>query len=1424
MTIVRQDLRQSPAPGSHQLAVHGDTVSFELRLPGDPPGQAWLRTNLGRADIRHREIIDFTEQATPILARDWHDLPMHAAGPGRHALTLPLHEVGCFDAKTFFLPAESDEPWWPDGPNVALKVEPAGTAAANAIYTAFVRQFRTQDPAACNELENGSGPFERLGYSVIPPSGTFRELARRLDFIIGALRFRIVQLLPIFPTPTTYARMGRFGSPFAALDFMDVDPALAEFDRRTTPIEQFRELADAIHARGARLYLDIPINHTGWASWLQNHHPAWFKRNHDRTFHSPGAWGVTWEDLSELDYRHPKLWNYMADVFRFWCRQGVDGFRCDAGYMVPVPVWTYIVASVREAFPDTVFLLEGLGGKLEVTEALLGSAGLNWAYSEIFQTYDRNSFEQYLPYCFATSASRGLLVHFAETHDNNRLAATSPTHARMRTALAALSSEAGGFGITNGVEWLAREKVDVHGAPALAWGSADNQVAALGRLNALLAVHPAFHSGARSALIQQGGGNVLVMARRCRAGAHLALVLVNLDTTQPVTAHWPTQPDEAEALVDLLTGQERRVQRGGGASRTPLDPGQVLCLSPDPAALRQVTEAQGLPPDHAESHVEQRRVRAKALDIHVCLHPRRDAATLDLDALAQRLRADPRACCAKEGSRPPVAVWQWPRDLTRTVLVPPGHFLLVQAPHRFTADLLAGDTPLRREESLPDAHGGHFALFLPRPAPARPETQALALAVYGPGPARRERVELLRLADWEHTPALLSLDAARVRAAASSGLCTNGRGAMALANADWGAIRSQYHALLAANLHPAFPVDRHIMLTRCRAWLVYRDYSHELNAACQTAFTTNPDGSLQWDFAVPAGQGKVVPLSITLALEPGCNRIRLACARPRHGNGPDLLTAAQAVTLVVRPDIEDRNFHAKTKAYTGAEGAFPAAVHAVPGGFRFQPAPDRALTVTADRGTFGIEPQWQYMLAHPFEAQRGQDGSSDLFSPGYFALELAGGDTATLTAAAATPDCPAPATPATPARPARHTAADDHAESLEATLRRALAAFVVKRDDSLTVIAGYPWFLDWGRDTLISLRGLIAAGLLKEARDILYQFARFERQGTLPNMIRGGDDSNRDTSDAPLWFFVACADLLDHLRAKTLLDLDCAGRPLSAVLASIAAGYRKGTPNGIRMDPASGLIFSPSHFTWMDTNFPACSPREGYPIEIQALWHAALGLLARIDPGGDWLALQARVGASIARHYVRPGQQFLADCLHARPGTPAAAAEPDDALRPNQLFAVTLGALTDPRVREAVLASCEELIVPGALRSLADRPVRRHLPVSNQGRLLNNPGAPYWGEYGGDEDTRRKPAYHNGTAWTWPFPSYVEGLHQTYGAPVRATALAILSSSAHLLNTGCLGHLPEILDGNAPHAQRGCCAQAWSVTELYRVARLLLKT
>jgi len=390
-------------------------------------------------------------------------------------------------------------------------------------------------------------------------------------------------------------------------------------------------------------------------------------------------------------------------------------------------------------------------------------------------------------------------------------------------------------------------------------------------------------------------------------------------------------------------------------------------------------------------------------------------------------------------------------------------------------------------------------------------------------------------------------------------------------------------------------------------------------------------------------------------------------------------------------------------------------------------------------------------------------------------------------------------------------------------LLEAAAAFIVRRGQGATVIAGYPWFLDWGRDTFIAARGLLAAGMGAQVREILLTFARFEDRGTLPNALNGDSTADRDTSDAPLWFALAAEEAA--AAEPGLYREDAGGRTLSQVLGSIAAGYLKGTPNGIKVDPASGLVWSPSHFTWMDTNYPAGTPREGYPVEIQALWIRLLRQLERLDPAGAWGALAGRATASLDLFWDERLECFQ-DLLAGPAQCPAREARPDGLLRPNQLFLVSLGLVQGDRARRTVAAAQRYLLVPGALRSLAPLPAPVPLAIRGaSGQLLNDPVHPYWGRYEGDEDTQRKPAYHNGTAWVWQLPVFCEALARAWDFQPEAVAAAKawLGSLDGPLAAGCVGQLPELLDGDAPHAQRGCDAQAWSVTEALRVWLLLEK-
>ena len=1422
---------QSPAPGTHILMFRGDTRSFTLFLPYPQKGGAWLRTNIGQAKTVRAEIITEVESNRPPLGRDWFDLPMKRIDDQNFIITVPLCEVGHFEGKCFFLPKGETRPVWPEGRNVVINVEPADTCCSNIIYNAFVRQF---GPNKCgdffkNEDESLIQSLDKKGYAVIPPSGTFRDLIKELDFIIGELGCRAIQLLPIHPTPTTYARMGRFGSPYAALSFTAVDSALAEFDSRATPLEQFIELVDAIHERQASIFIDIAINHTGWAAGLHETHPQWLVRDSDGKIEMPGAWGVVWADLTRLDYTKKDLWEYMADVFITWCRRGVDGFRCDAGYMIPVSAWRYIVSKVREQYPDTIFILEGLGGKISVSRDILNRANFNWAYSELFQNYDRNQIEAYLPGANEISASDGIAVHFAETHDNLRLAERSEIYSRMRTALCALCSSQGGFGFANGVEWFATEKINVHGASSLNWGSKRNQVKHIRRLNTILKLHPAFHDQTELKMAQKGEGNHLSLVRHHLPSGKKLLILANLDDKKKTLGCWNPQKTGMSklSLTDLISGETVKITESHDQFSHLLNPGEVLCLTEDPLDMNPILEAESYALSYPE-RIKKQQFCAKALDIFRFYNGVQALETFDPDGMAIKLKDDPVEFCRSlnpfsDESR--IITWQWPRDIRREIMIPPGHFLMVRSDTSFRARIMDKERCLAQEESLLCSDGSFFALFSPLDPEETHLFCTLRISVYKPGETQHIDGPLFFLPGAKDSTVKRFYDRADLSDRSLHMLGTNSRGAMLRAFVSWGKLSSRYDALLAANIDHEIPEDRWIMFTRCRAWLVFQGYSQEICDDCFVSFYSISGSRGVWRFQVPTGQGQHIFLSVHVEMIPEENRLKMIFNREpaegRNGRLPD----NEPVRLILRPDIENRNFHDTTKAYQGPEHAWQHSVDSKPDGFNFSPDQKHQLNMDISDGDFVWEPEWQYMVYRPKEAERGLDPDSDLFSPGYFHTFLTDGESVTLNAQIGekrTPD-PKISMPSIKDRESFNIEKNKLLTPVD-VLEKAMDHYVVKRGALHTVIAGYPWFLDWGRDALIFVRGLIAVGKIDEARDIIKLFGQYETQGTIPNMIQGENAGNRDTSDAPLWYCVACDEYLRSESNDAFLDMECGSRTIRQTLFSIGQAYMAGTPNGIRMDPESGLIFSPSHFTWMDTNFPAGTPREGYPIEIQALWYATLSFLARIDPSGgngDWKGRANQVQSAIVERYLLENEAYLADCLHTGKGVPARQAEPDNALRPNQLLAVNLGAVSDVDVCRKVVAACEELLVPGAIRSLADRPVRRPLIIEHHGKMMNDPNRPYQGKYVGDEDTKRKPAYHNGTAWTWLFPSYCEAWIKAYGIKGKRTALDWLASSAGLVSRGCIGHVPEILDGDFPHQPRGCDAQAWGASEIVRVWKLI---
>ncbi|MDB4989117.1 MAG: glgE2, partial [Myxococcaceae bacterium] len=1144
----------------------------------------------------------------------------------------------------------------------------------------------------------------------------------------------------------------------------------------------------------------------------------WFKRDATGAFHSPGAWGTVWEDLVELDQTQTALWDVLADGLITWCRRGVDGFRCDAGYMVPVPVWQYIVARVRSEFPDCVFLLEGLGGAWEATESLLTEGGMQWAYSELFQCYTPREVSSYLDHSLRQSERIGTLVHYSETHDNDRLAKRGVGWSLMRNRLSALTSHSGAFGFTTGVEWLCSTRIDVHEAHSLAWGAEPNLLRELGELNALLRNHPCFFDGARLERVSPDESAVLALERVSYDALDRCLVLINLDPDGPHELSLPKaawQRLGAEP-IDLLGQPLPALDSKADTVTLCLGGGQALCIA-------ESRTAKGL---SGELYRERRAQAAWAYTQLGTLIAHESLGSADFIALAELVAEDPAAFLATIGeldrqaaradllqaieaekaraSYPRVVIFR-PEHARRITLVPPKHWLLVADDLPFEVVLARpdGDLVLRSTRMIE----GHVAAIPPHAGESETELSLRLNRFQEEGTLIEARIRLLA-----HRPTFRGL--------AEEGLVllVNGRGGMARLHADLGAVTSKYDCLLAANFEPEAPSDRHILIKRMQAWVDADGFITPLDRKSLLQLESGPPAV--WTFACNAGDGRRVGVRLTFDLLPERNIAVLRCERvPTQSLDLD---PGEQVRLIVRFDLEDRSFHGETHADDALVARFEAATRVLESrvGFQFEPAPERNLTVSADRGRYFPGTQWTRNIFHSVDAERGLGSSGDAYSPGWFELPLAASESVTLVCSADREE-PSPALVARALTP-RAVPVPIGGE-FEAQLRRAAEAFIVRRGKGRTIVAGYPWFLDWGRDTFIGARGLIAAGYHEEVKHMLLAYAALERNGTLPNnFVAGQGEVGRETSDAPLWFALASEELAAAM-GPGLYELAFEGqRSLREVLRSIAENLFKGAENGVRIDLASGLVWSPSHYTWMDTNYPAGTPREGYPIELSVLWLRFLRQLIRIGVHIHGVDLEQQVELtqrSLAGFY-RPELGYCADTLHAEKGVPTSEAVADDHLRPNQLLAVSFGLITGAPARAIVAAAERYLLVPGAIRTLAPKPVNYVLPIHGaHHEALNDPRQPYWGQYSGDEDTRRKPAYHNGTAWGWWLGIYCEALAAAWDhdPAAMAAARAVLGSSGQLLAAGCIGQLPEIVDGDAPHSQRGCDAQAWSVTEALRV-------
>ena len=341
-----------------------------------------------------------------------------------------------------------------------------------------------------------------------------------------------------------------------------------------------------------------------------------------------------------------------------------------------------------------------------------------------------------------------------------------------------------------------------------------------------------------------------------------------------------------------------------------------------------------------------------------------------------------------------------------------------------------------------------------------------------------------------------------------------------------------------------------------RAWVNADGFITALDGHNLVRFEGGPIA--RWTFLASAGDGRCVELCLEADMLEGLNAVRLRWSRPANPGGSTDLPTELSVRLTARVDLEDRSFHGETRLDAGLEAHFLSSTLVLPDrrtGFRFAPAAGRQLEVWASAGVYHPQPEACRDIPHPVEGSRGLAASGDAWSPGWFDLELPpGAEMRLLVSAEHEALLEIPPFEAPPVR------------DIPGLLLQSLHSFLARRDDGLTIIAGYPWFLDWGRDTLIACRGLLASGMEEEAGLILRTFAALEEGGTLPNMLGANDTADRDTSDAPLWLAVACEEAADRL-GVAFFQAEAGDRTVLEVLTSLGEHLRAGARNGVRMDP-----------------------------------------------------------------------------------------------------------------------------------------------------------------------------------------------------------------------------------------------------------------
>ncbi|HSR66484.1 MAG TPA: amylo-alpha-1,6-glucosidase [Acidobacteriota bacterium] len=608
--------------------------------------------------------------------------------------------------------------------------------------------------------------------------------------------------------------------------------------------------------------------------------------------------------------------------------------------------------------------------------------------------------------------------------------------------------------------------------------------------------------------------------------------------------------------------------------------------------------------------------------------------------------------------------------------------------------------------------------------------------------------------------------------------------------------RRRYHALLQVARRP--PTERMVLVNGFEAWLETPDGRSELTSQRYAP-----------DVVAPDVRGRIAdfhfrPWPCWIYRLDGDGRLQFELFAP-HGKAALALIWRMLypyeARLCLRPFLSGRDYHS-----THHENPhFRMQPEESEGRLTWKPYPGVPSIALLHNGRYHHDPVWYRRFRYAEETERGLDDIEDLAAPGVLSWPLKQGKQAQLLLTADVPGGLADST-----EPCERLVAD-----LQRSERRRRAVFpsklhqsadnyIVRRGEGRTVIAGYPWFTDWGRDSFIALRGLaLSTGRYEVAKDILLEWSGQVKDGLLPNFFPDADQEPEYNSvDAPLWYAVAVHECLRHCRLTSEEETR-----LQEAVSSIIEGMARGTRHGIGRDD-DGLLACGEpgvQLTWMDAKVGdwVVTPRIGKPVEVQALWINALQIAAPWNPRCEARARQAIESFRERFWSSRDGYLYDVVDVNHRSG------DNDNTLRPNQILAVgglPFPLFQGPRAAEVVEAVERSLLTPMGLRSL-------------------DPGhQDYRAHYGGSVWSRDS-AYHQGTVWPWLMGPFVEAWLRVHGDSSKSRLEArerFLQPLLDHLDQAGLGHVSEIADGDAPFAPRGCPFQAWSLGEILRLKERVL--